>query len=204
MRHLILLLALFPAASAAQVTSSQGGSREAQAEAAVRDAEAAMNEAAAAAQAQLDNDPCIRRGDNVISSIPYRECVDLLPPERMHGVWYVEMEGSGFLPGATTAPEQRFQATDTILPENQTWLDVDRTSAEAAWRQAGALPEGHGTLAMAIDFIGRRARVEGHYGHGGTARKLIVVDRIISLRPIRRVRTWVEFPMCVDRCGWRR
>jgi hypothetical protein len=162
-----------------------------------------MNAAAAEMQAQLDSNPCIRREGDVISSVPYRECVDLLPAERMHGVWYVEMEGSGFLPDATTAPEQRFQATDTKLPENETWLDVDRAAAEAAWRQAGALPEGHGTLAMAIDFIGRRARNEGHYGHGD-ARKLIVVDRIISLRPIRWVRTWMEFPICVDTCGWRR
>jgi hypothetical protein len=200
MRHLILLLALFPVASAAQVTSPQGGSREVQAEAAVRDAEAAMNEAAAAAQAQLDNDPCIRRGDNVISSIPYRECVDLLPPERMHGVWYVALEESGFLPGATTAPAQRYRATDRELPENETWLDVDDWNA--ALRQAGPLPGGYGTLALAIDFVGRRPRnTEGRrYGHGGAPR-LVVVDRIISIRPLRRVRTWVEFPFCVNTCG---
>lgn len=203
MRHLLLLLALLPAASAAQVSSPQSGSREAQAEAAAQNAMAAMNEAAAAAEAQLDNDPCIRREPGVIHMIPYRECVDLLPPERMHGVWYVGLEESGYVPDATTAPAQRFQATDRKLLENETWLDVDRAGSEAAWRQAGALPEGHGTLAMAIDFVGRRARMEGHYGHDGAPR-LIVVDRIIALRPIRRVRTWVEFPICVDTCNWRR
>jgi hypothetical protein len=203
MRHLLLLLALLPAASAAQVTLPQSGLREVQAEAAMRGAEAAMNEAAAEAQALLDNDPCIRSEGNVIRSLPYRDCVDLLPPERMRGVWYVALEESGFLPGATTAPAQRYWATDRPLPEHEIWLDVDHM--DAALRQAGPLPEGHGALALAIDFVGRRPRNnEGSYGHGGGARKLIVVDRIISIRPIRRVRTWVEFPMCVETCGQRR
>ena len=85
-------------------------------------------------------------------------------------------------------------------------VDVPLSETGPPYRmRAGPLPGGYGTLALAIDFVGRRPRnAEGRrYGHGGAPR-LVVVDRIISIRPLRRVRTWVEFPICANTCGRQR
>ena len=91
-------------------------------------------------------------------------------------------------------PAVRVVTMSEYPPENDTHLDV-------GWPERLELlervpePEGEGdTRRYAVEFIGRRARHAGAYGHGGVASRLIVVDRMLSIRPAGTVTTRIEFP----------
>ena len=143
---------------------------------------------------EVPTERCLYREDNVIRSLPYRDCVELLAPERIRGTWFVGLEESGFLPEGAPLPAVRVIGRGPTPPEMDTHLDV-------GWRETLELlesvpqPEGEGTTARyAVEFIGRRARFAGCYGHGDLAHRLIVVDRFLSIRPAGRVMTRIEFP----------
>lgn len=115
-------------------------------------------------------------GDRCDGAMDYEHCVDFLPAERMHGVWVTGFEQSSYLPNATGIP-----AVDD--PErHRIWLTF----------AAGARPDPalraeldmmRTTAAVAIEFDGRRSRHAGAgYGHLGGADRLVIVDRIVSMR----------------------
>ncbi len=111
-----------------------------------------------------------------------RDCPDLLPAERMRGVWVTGFERSGFVPDATEAPRY-----DDPSP-NRIWLDfADGSPPDPALR--AELDKMRTTAAVALEFIGRRSRGPGNHGHLGGARQLVRVERILSARilgPLRR------------------
>lgn len=143
--------------------------------------------------------PCSRRrnenGAVVIEPIPSEDCYRLDPPRRMAGVWLVEFEGSSFLPGASKVPDWRSS-------EDDIWLEYD-------WRK---VPPGSRarTNAYFIEFIGRKSSYPDSYGHLGGSRHLVIVDRLISIRPLpparrlitlkdeRGLKVDVEFDRCRD------
>jgi hypothetical protein len=111
-----------------------------------------------------------------------RDCPDLLPAVRMRGVWVTGFERSGFVPDATEAPLYSDPSPDRI------WLDFDDSSPPDPALRA-ELDKMRTTAAVAIEFVGRRSRSPGNYGHLGGARDMVVVERIISARilgPLRR------------------
>ncbi len=141
---------------------------------------------------QAPRDPCSRQEDGIIYSLPYRDCVELLPPERIRGTWFVSTEGSGFVPEGAPLPAMRVVGPGPLPPDMNVHLDV-------GWPRMLELlesvpePQGEGdTGRYAVEFIGRRARDRGEYGHGGLAEKLIVVDRMLSIRPAGRVTTRIR------------
>jgi len=104
------------------------------------------------------------------SFVGSEECFRFNRPERMHGVWLVEFEGSEFLPNVSEPPAQLGYSEDTI------WLEFGQ--------HASMPPDWRGDRAFAIDFIGRRASYPGFYGHMGNARHLIVVDKLVSAKRV--------------------
>ena len=92
----------------------------------------------------------------------------------MRGVWVTGFEVSNFIPGATQAPGR----DDTDW--QGTWLTFasGATPDPSIWAERDRL----GGAAVAIDFIGRRSRRSGDYGHMGGASQIVIVDRILSLR----------------------
>ncbi len=135
---------------------------------------------------QAPRDPCTRQEDGIIYSLPYRDCVELLPPERIRGTWFAGLEESGFLPEGAPLPATRVVGRGPLPPEMNVHLDV-------GWPRMIELlesvpePQGDGdTSRYTVEFVGRRARYPGEYGHGGLAEKLIVVDRMLSIRAARR------------------
>ena len=113
---------------------------------------------------------------------PGYDCADLAPAERMRGVWVTGFERSAFVPNATAAPAYGDPAPDRI------WLDfADGSPPDPALR--AELDKMGTTAAVALEFIGRRSRGPGNFGHMGGAREMVRVERIISARiigPIRR------------------
>ena len=142
--------------------------------------------------ASLDGDPCSRREGGMIVQLDYRDCVELLPPERIRGTWFVGNEESDFLPEGVEVESVRLLSETKTPPEMDTWLDVEWPK-QLEYVDSVPEPKGIGdTLTYEVEFIGRRARDVGQYGHGGLATHLIVLDEMLSIRPVKKVRTRVE------------
>ena len=107
-------------------------------------------------------------------------CVDFGAPQRMRGHWITGFEVSSFW----AEGEQGADGPGRPL----TWL----TFAAASPPDPALFDRrdrAGGPVAIRIEFIGRRARRPGHYGHLGGYEHLVIVDRIISTEfvgPLRR------------------
>lgn len=115
--------------------------------------------------------PIRQRGLTVVASIPDADCYRFDPPVRMKGTWFTDDEASIFFPNARSIPADPY-AGATI------WLDDHHVALPADAQGAG------GRRAFALDFIGRKATYPGRYGHMGTSRSLVVVDRVISVNTL--------------------
>src|SRR3546814_2430120 len=96
----------------------------------------------------------------------------------MRGVWLSGFERSSFLAGAQTMPKGPEQYGNAV------WVDFAEGSAPDPALRAEMDRMG-GTVAVAIDFDGRRSRDAGHYGHMGGADHVVVIDHIRSARILR-------------------
>ena len=94
-------------------------------------------------------------------------CFALTPPQRWHGLWRNDFEGSRFCvaPAASCA-------NDT--PGDWVWLGY------SFGLQPGVAPGG----LYEVDFIGRKTTVRGHYGHMGGSDYEMIADRMFSMRQI--------------------
>lgn len=127
--------------------------------------------------------PCTYHVDaETIGSLPIDKCYKMDPPRRYRGVWVDEFEGQSFIPEGTKAPEWprgdpkspewRKQADRVIAAT--IWLDVERAKIGHDWQRGGRK--------VFIEFVGRKTRYPGNYGHMGMSGQEIIVDRMISLR----------------------
>ncbi|MGV7120821.1 hypothetical protein [Sphingopyxis sp. 550A] len=105
----------------------------------------------------------------------YAQCLVLLPAEPMQGVWLSGFERSAFLSGAKAIPTERSGNAEAV------WLDFAPTAAPDPALRAEMDRMG-GTVAVVMEFDGRRSRDAGHYGPMGGADHVVVVDRIRSAR----------------------
>lgn len=127
--------------------------------------------------------PCsYRTATGAIGSLPTEQCYKMEPARRYRGVWIDAFEGQQFIPEGTKAPEWprgspkspewRKEADRAIAA--RIWLDVDRTKLGHKWQQ--------GVRTAFIEFIGRKTKYPGNYGHMGMSGQEIIVDRVISLQ----------------------
>lgn len=100
-------------------------------------------------------------------------CIALLPAERMQGVWLSGFERSSFLAGAKSIPKGPSQFSNAV------WFDF-APGVHPAPALRAEMDRIGGTVAVAIEFDGRRSRDAGRYGHMGGARHIVVVDRIYT------------------------
>lgn len=108
--------------------------------------------------------------------LPTDQCYRMSPPQLMRGVWIDEFEGSQFLPGAQDAAQAEVGLGSISL-------DVETNRIPGLFEQSytGGAEE---LRAFQIDFIGRKTAFKGQYGHLGGSDYLIIVDRLISARPV--------------------
>jgi hypothetical protein len=122
--------------------------------------------------------PCVqssKREPGTLESSPRRECYRFDKPSRMTGIWIAEFEGSHFFPNGSVMP-----AADHY--RDKIWLDDEPDGSVLPLARDA---NGPGKI-YAIDFIGERTSDAGAYGHMGGSTYLILADRIISIREVRR------------------
>ena len=56
---------------------------------------------------RMEANPCLRREGEAWAHVGWRNCLKFKPAERMHGVWYLGFEESGFVPNVDTVPLTR-------------------------------------------------------------------------------------------------
>ena len=116
--------------------------------------------------------PCLnpsKTEKEVLEPIPDRECYRFNAPKRMRGTWFDDFESSAFYPeGSTIAP-------------NGTWLKDDPELSVFSFHRGGPTNKTY-----AIDFIGSKTSVPGSYGHMGASREMVLAERLISLREVKR------------------
>ena len=114
--------------------------------------------------------PCNRvekSGDeSVFVRLPTDQCVKMLPPQRWRGIWQDHVEGQIFCPGATKE-----------CPDGGAGIWLDHPVKERG-------SDRHFGGVYAVDFIGRRTKYKGAYGHMGGSDYLVAVDRMISIKQI--------------------
>lgn len=98
-------------------------------------------------------------------------CMPYSPPERMQGVWVVDLEHSAFFLGAATYAEVEGNSSTVWL---QTELLPDASSSA----------QGAGMTAFAIDLIGRRSLCDFRYGHFGLSSQEVIPQRILRIRQL--------------------
>lgn len=114
--------------------------------------------------------------DFVVNSIPPEDCYRFDAPERMRGVWLLEMEGSTFLPDANASPAVR-----PFMDDDCTWLEPAR---DILFSQLPDLKPAQSPPTYLIEFIGRRSTYPSIYGGGGGCPNLVLLDELISARSI--------------------
>jgi hypothetical protein len=90
------------------------------------------------------------------------QCFKMQPARRWRGVWRNEFEGSRFCPAPATK-------CSFYSPGDRIWLDAPKHPDHTLY---------------AVDFIGRRTAVKGHYGHMGVFDHELIVDRMIAMRQL--------------------
>lgn len=112
------------------------------------------------------------------------QCYKLEKPRRFRGVWIDEFEGQQFILQETNPPEwPRF---DRNTPG---WAQqIEKAQAARIWldnSRVNLAPFRSGRSAkVLIEFVGRKTKYAGRYGHMGMSGNEIVVDRVISLKSI--------------------
>jgi hypothetical protein len=99
-------------------------------------------------------------------------CFDMLPDQRWTGLWEKGWEWTNFCPDPA--------ADCDWMAKRGIWL----TFAKDAYR-GPKLANG----IYRIEFIGRRTRQAGNFGHTNAYDHLMVVDRLISIRQVEPPRT---------------
>ena len=95
------------------------------------------------------------------------DCYEMLPAQRWSGLWEHGWEWTNFCPEPAK--------TCDWMAERGIWL----TFAEDVELDE-EIPDG----VHRIEFVGRRTKVPGNFGHMASYEHLMVVDRIISLEPV--------------------
>jgi hypothetical protein len=95
------------------------------------------------------------------------DCYEMLPAQRWSGLWEHGWEWTNFCPEPAK--------TCDWMAERGTWLEfADGVQLE------DNLPDG----VYRIEFIGRRTKAPGNFGHTASYKHLMIVDRIISVEPV--------------------
>jgi len=107
--------------------------------------------------------------------IPWRpddpDCYEMLPAQHWSGLWEHGWEWTNFCPEPSRSCDW--------MAKRGTWLTFsDDVQIDAN------LPDG----VHHIEFVGRRTKVPGNFGHTASYEHLMVVDRIISIEPINTTR----------------
>lgn len=118
-------------------------------------------------------------GIAVIVSVPTEQCYKMRPPKRYKGIWLDQFEGSRFFENASDP--------DVVKAEVLRGLDDWGEDEWLGWsykEKLKMLPETSNARLVSVEFVGRRTKYRGRYGHMGGSSSYIVVDRMIAAKPV--------------------
>lgn len=97
------------------------------------------------------------------------ECFEMMPAQRWRGLYKVGFEWANFCPEPAGSCAAFFM-------HGENWT---------VWAK-GADPRSSGRLdgLYQIEFVGRRTKVAGHFGHLGQYPHMILIDKLISIKEI--------------------
>ena len=133
--------------------------------------------------------PCTVRRDYdgiaVLENIRTDQCFKMLPQKQYRGIWLDQFESSMFFEGelSVAVVEAKIRRDPRMRKLRREWLSWNEQQFKT---QSSAPPQNRYFL---IDFIGRRTAYPGQYGHLGMSRSEIIVDRMLSLRPVGEAAT---------------
>lgn len=117
-----------------------------------------------------------------LGSLPTDQCYKMERPRRYRGVWVDEFEGQRFIPESTSPPE--WPRTDA---KSAGWREqFERARLATIWFNGSrvdlnVMPRYRGTRRF-IEFVGRKTKYSGAYGHFGMSGQEVIVDQVIALR----------------------
>jgi hypothetical protein len=126
--------------------------------------------------------PCEYQIDSsTFGSLPDDQCVKMGGPRRYRGVWVDEFEGQQFIPAGTTPPHwphsdprsPEWREQSELIRRASIWFDTERLNLNRKSHQFGKR--------WLIEFIGRKTKYAGSYGHMGMSGQEIVADRLILI-----------------------
>lgn len=92
----------------------------------------------------------------------------MLPSQRWRGIWNAGWEWSNFCPYPAATCSVSFE-------KNEIDLRID----------SSRFPEAKQDGTFEIEFVGRRTKIKGHYGHLGQYPQMMIVDRLIGLKKLK-------------------
>lgn len=98
------------------------------------------------------------------------DCFDMLPRQRWSGLWNTGWEWTNFCPKPA-------KECGTASEHGDIWLEL------AGERSGARSPPPDGLYQ--IEFVGRRTKAPGHFGHLDQYDHMMIVDRMISIRPVQ-------------------
>lgn len=106
------------------------------------------------------------------------ECFEMTSSQRWKGLWLAAFEDSQFCPSPATRCDYvvRRQRKEALI-----WLRFSKDGDAEFKKARGGL--------YAVEFIGRRTKVPGRFGHMGVFDEEIVVDRMISIERVEATGT---------------
>ena len=111
-------------------------------------------------------------GLNAISSLPVEQCFEMAPARRWRGLWRNDFEGSRFCP-------EPMKECGYDTPGDDIWLSYSEgLQPPPSWPELGS-----GGM-YEVEFVGRLTARRGHYAHFGSSDHELVVDQVISIRPL--------------------
>lgn len=115
--------------------------------------------------------PCFRTVNGEQIRLGDLDCYTFGKPRQMHGVVHLFFETSGeFYPDVTQPPL-------TSLPSTYS-MNLNASAATAAKRA------GCDHCYLHVVFIGRQTSVPGRHGHMGSAKHLIVIEKLLEAKPV--------------------
>jgi len=96
------------------------------------------------------------------------DCFDMLPAQHWSGLWNSGWEWTNFCPAPATA-------CPIAAEHGDVWLIFAKGAYPDAERLEGI---------YRIEFVGRRTKVPGYFGHLSQYNHLMVVDRVISIAKV--------------------
>jgi len=98
------------------------------------------------------------------------KCWPFSKPQRLRGIWVIDLEASQFFPNAASFKEASGRPM---------WLESDLLEKRPELLGAA---QGAGRRVYAVELEGRESLCDGYFGHMGMSQRQVIAERFYSMR----------------------